>query len=443
MPPFHPSLLYIVVVLCFTNFTTYVSPQTIWYDQRFTAPYPENTNQRPDGEIESSTVFGLGVYRRPAEATSIGAEAAARQELDRALAAPTLYEVTGGSLDGRTIDGLPINGKQIRNNADLSSSSFSSVAHSPRLSGAGRLNSSVPWIPAQQTPYEFVQISFPFATLISHVSTRGGGSYGGWVTKFKISTSIDGSSWNWYTILDSEPKIFTANTDENTIVRHQLYGEFALQSTFAPKGKAVLNKQAPLLAKFFRLYPVEWNSTLLKDKKIALRLDILRRVECGDGVWDEMNEQCEDGNTISGDGCSGISGKWSGTSGPCQPEIFSTQNREGPQNYLDGEDSGHTVAISRVPPHPRRLSQWCHPGSDCYDCASQRVSKLPINYDKRTMEQYLDPTFKSHCKGRRSREEINGVVAPDRPPIPDDGYTYRTTEKIAKGPLIYPDFPRL
>jgi cysteine-rich repeat protein len=433
-PPSLPVFLHPLLLFTLILFPTCTTPQAIWFDQRYTAPYPDSAN-RLDGEIETATTFGLGVYRRPAEATSVGAAAAARHESDRNIAAPTLFEVTGGSLHGRTIDGLPINGKQIRNNTDLSSSSFRSTSHSLHLSGAGRLNATVPWIPRQQTPYEFVQVSFPTATLISHVSTRGGGSYGGWVTKFKLATSMDGSSWNWYMLLDGEPKTFSANTDINTIVRHSLYGAFAIQSLFAPKGKTALSKQAPLLARMLRLYPLEWNTTL------ALRFDILRRVECGDGVWDEMNEQCEDGNVISGDGCSGTSGNWRGTDGPCKPEIFTTEYYKGPQKYLDGKDSGHTVAQERVPPHPRRLSQWCHPGSDCYDCASQRVSKLPLKYSTSTQEHYLDPTFKQHCQGRRSRAEINGAVSPDRPPVPDDGYVYRTTESIAKGEVLYPNAP--
>jgi cysteine-rich repeat protein len=348
---------------------------------------------RLDVEIDSSTKYGLGVYRRPAEAVIIGGAAAARQESDRSIASPTLYEVMGSSLDGRTIDGLPINGKRLRNNTDLSSSSFLTTLYSPSLSNAGRLNSSVPWIPAQQTPYEYVQVTFPSATLVSHIATRGGGMHGSWVTQYKISTSIDGVTWKYYsTNGEGAPKIFQANNDISTVVRHQLLGKFAIYSVFGSGGKSQVKKEAPLLARMFRIYPVMWNSTIVKEKKIALRFELLRRVECGDGFWDEMNEGCDDGNVISGDGCSGTSGDWRGTPGPCQPEMFTTEyydTLKAPQRHLDGVDSGHTVEKSRVPPHPKKLTQWCHSGSDCYDCASQQVSSPTMKYDSATQEYYL------------------------------------------------------
>tara|TARA_B100000780_G_scaffold276244_1_gene244470 strand:- start:23 stop:1360 length:1338 start_codon:yes stop_codon:yes gene_type:complete len=440
----------ILSYLLLASFPYTVTTQALWYDQRYTAPYPHTAN-RPDAAIETSTSYGLGVYRRPAEAVSIGAEAAARQESDRLTAAPTLIEVLGSSLDGRTIDGLTINGKQIRNNTDLSSSSFrsiqGSITHSPSLSGAGRLNSSIPWIPAQQTPYEYIQVKFPYSTLIAHVSTRGGGKYGGWVNTFKVSTSMGNDEWKWYSPggnPNADAHIFVANTDEDTVVRHQLFGSFSIQSVYGSGGRAQIGNKAPVLARMFRIYPLTWNATLLTDKKIAMRFDILRRVECGDGVWDEMNEGCEDGNVISGDGCSGTSGEWRGTSGPCQPEVSGyTFDNTKPQRSLNGIDSGHTVEQYNVPPYPTQLSQWCHPGSDCYDCASQRVDSPAMKFDKATQEKYKDPAYRPHCKGRRSRAEVNGLSLPDRPPVPDLGYTYRTTEIQAKGPVLYPNVPRL
>jgi len=425
---------------------TLVLPQVVWSDQRYTAPHPTMAN-RLDIEVETSTQYGLGVYRRPAEAAIIGGAAAARQDSERSMASPTLYEVMGGSLDGRTIDGLPINGKRLRNNKDFSSSSFRTTSYSPSLLGAGRLNSSFPWIPAQQTPYEYVQVTFPSATLVSHVSTRGGGSHGSWVTQYKISTSIDGVTWKYYsTTGEGPPKIFQGNNDISTVVRHQLLGKFEIYSVFGSGGRSQMKTSAPLLARMFRIYPVTWNSMLGKENKIALRFELLRRVECGDGFWDEMNEGCDDGNVISGDGCSGTSGDWRGTSGPCQPEIFATEyydTNKAPQRHLDGVDSGHTVGKSRVPPHPKRLTQWCHPGSDCADCASQQVSSPTMKFEPATQEYYMDPSYREHCKGRRNREEVDGNVLPDRPPVADQGYTYRTTEKLANGPILYPDYPTM
>merc|ERR1712166_609212 len=245
----------------------------------------------------------------------------------------------------------------------------------------------------------------PYSTLIAHVSTRGGGKHGGWVNTFKVSTSMGNDEWKWYSPggnPNADAHIFVANTDEDTVVRHQLFGSFSIQSVYGSGGRAQIGNKAPVLARMFRIYPLTWNATLLTDKKIAMRFDILRRVECGDGVWDEMNEGCEDGNVISGDGCSGTSGEWRGTSGPCQPEVSGyTFDNTKPQRSLNGIDSGHTV------------------------------------------EKYNDPAYRPHCKGRRSRAEVNGFSLPDRPPVPDLGYTYRTTEIQAKGPVLYPNVPRL
>merc|ERR1712166_283459 len=245
---------------------------------------------------------------------------------------------------------------------------------------------------------------------------------------------------------EGPPKIFQGNNDISTVVRHQLLGKFEIYSVFGSGGRSQMKTSAPLLARMFRIYPVTWNSMLGKENKIALRFELLRRVECGDGFWDEMNEGCDDGNVISGDGCSGTSGDWRGTSGPCQPEVSGyTFDNTKPQRSLNGIDSGHTVEQYNVPPHPTQLSQWCHPGSDCYDCASQRVTYPAMKYDTATQESYLDPAYRAtaNCVGRRSQEKINGEVKPDRPPIPDDGYTYRTTETQARGEILYPNYPRL
>jgi cysteine-rich repeat protein len=188
-----------------------------------------------------------------------------------------------------------------------------------------------------------------------------------------------------------------------------------------------------MLTRFLRVYPVTWNGT-----KIALRFDVLRRLECGDGFWDEMQENCDDGNVVSGDGCSGTSGEWQGTVGPCEKETFTTRtdyNSKYPQRYKDGRDSGHTVARPGVPPMPRAQTQWCHRGSDCFDCTSLRVNPIPKRYfDEATQQHFDDPLHMQECAGRRSRSVgADGVVQRDRPAYPDDGFIYRTKDTRALG----------
>ena len=66
-----------------------------------------------------------------------------------------------------------------------------------------------------------------------------------------------------------------------------------------------------------------------------------------------------------------------------------------------------------------------------------------MKFEPATQEYYMDPSYREHCKGRRNREEVDGNVLPDRHPVADQGYTYRTTEKLANGPILYPDYPTM
>ena len=61
-----------------------------------------------------------------------------------------------------------------------------------------------------------------------------------------------------------------------------------------------------LETKHVRLHPLTWAQEVAANRTggIALRLEVLRKVECGDG-WDLAFEGCDDGNLESGDGCSG------------------------------------------------------------------------------------------------------------------------------------------
>lgn len=438
--PLFLSCLANIIVLAMLS-STPGNSQTLWSEQYYTRSYPRNTH-RQDQAISSSTTYSLPQYREIAERTALTrsgkGELAAVWAKARSHARPTLFEVLGSGLDGRTIDGLPINGRSLRNKTDLSESSFESAPTSPSMSNSGRLNGTRPWIPKYQNPYEFVQLSFPTTTLISHISTAGGGAYhNGWVTSFKLSHSFDGATWQWYTEPGSAlPHIFAANTDRSTVVRHRLHGDFTITSIYADgtEGRAKLGTSAPLLTRFLRIFPVSWNSS-----KIALRFDFLRRIECGDGFWDEMHEGCDDGNVVSGDGCSGTTGEWQGTEMPCMKETFTTRtsyNVNYPQRYLNGEDSGHTIAKPGIPPHPKARTQWCHRGSDCYDCMSLRVNPNPKRFlDPSTQQYFDDPLHMQECAGRRSRR-----VGPDgttdirdRPTYPDDGYIYRTTDARALG----------
>ena len=85
---------------------------------------------------------------------------------------------------------------------------------------------------------------------VTGVATRGQPDLPNWVTKFTVSTTVDGITFEPYmdTMMTSA-KVFSGNFDSNTIV------------------KAFFDREVPTLA--VRIYPVDWNGA------IALRFDVL------------------------------------------------------------------------------------------------------------------------------------------------------------------------
>lgn len=79
-------------------------------------------------------------------------------------------------------------------------------------------------------------------TNVNQVATQGRyGAYAQWVTSYKVSYSNDNVTWNYYGGANlATATIFTANTDQNTIVTN----------IFSPA----------LSARYVRLHPVGYNS---------------------------------------------------------------------------------------------------------------------------------------------------------------------------------------
>jgi cysteine-rich repeat protein len=60
-----------------------------------------------------------------------------------------------------------------------------------------------------------------------------------------------------------------------------------------------------------RFHPKKWEGAELK-----MKVDLLECIACGDGFTDR-SEECDDGNLIDGDGCSGSNAVRLGYPKPC------------------------------------------------------------------------------------------------------------------------------
>ncbi|XP_078703536.1 SCO-spondin-like [Branchiostoma floridae x Branchiostoma belcheri] len=125
--------------------------------------------------------------------------------------------------------------------------------------GVGRL-SGEPWTPAADSlpSEEYIQVDFLEPTQITSIATQGSGGSAMWVRKFAVQYSADGSEWLDYTEQEPleegeqaspEPKIFHANTNDNSMVENRL--------------------SSTVVARYVRVLPVDW------EQAPALRLEFI------------------------------------------------------------------------------------------------------------------------------------------------------------------------
>lgn len=180
-------------------------------------------------------------------------------------------------------------------------------------SGAGRLGRSF-WCPSTPNPYEYLQVSF------ADGATKIAGIYiSGTVTEFTIATALNDIDQQYvmYKERDRVRVFREAQHQSETAVRFHSFDE--------------------TIVKHVRIYPLKWTGATIK-----LQLDLLRCVACGDGFWD-ATEECDDGNMIDGDGCSGVNAKVLGYAGPCSKEtklgqFWCEPRTEGPNRGNDLND---------------------------------------------------------------------------------------------------------
>ena len=78
-------------------------------------------------------------------------------------------------------------------NADITASSIRDVLHDP---GEARLHGNGAWMPLNQDVGQFLQIDFKDETNVSAVAVQGHPNYEYWVTKYSLSFSLDGKTWD-------------------------------------------------------------------------------------------------------------------------------------------------------------------------------------------------------------------------------------------------------
>ena len=102
--------------------------------------------------------------------------------------------------------------------------------------GSGR-NSA--WSAKASDPEPWIEVDLLWIVTVTGVLTQGRArSHDQWVTSYSVATKVDGMEFQFYTE-KGRKKIFTANSDRNTIVRQNL--------------------RPAVVARWFRIYPVTWH----------------------------------------------------------------------------------------------------------------------------------------------------------------------------------------
>ncbi|XP_022809858.1 uncharacterized protein LOC111346861 [Stylophora pistillata] len=153
-------------------------------------------------------------------------------------------ELYGCSLKQECLSPLGMETYRIPNSAITASSEWD-VNHGPtnarlnRPSGGGKTGA---WSAKRNDESQWIQVTFPEITKVTGVAIQGRYDYNQWVTKFKVSYSLDGI--HFVTI----PMVYNGNKDRNGIVINDL--------------------EAPIEARIVRYIPVEWYG------HISLRMEL-------------------------------------------------------------------------------------------------------------------------------------------------------------------------
>ncbi|KAK3730960.1 hypothetical protein QZH41_007183 [Actinostola sp. cb2023] len=121
--------------------------------------------------------------------------------------------------------------------ARITASSMWDGNHAP---AQGRLNYKPPrgkagsWSSRHNRVGQWIQVDLNRVTKVAGIATQGRSDTNQWVKKYKLQYSSDGKTFNNY----EGGKVFTANKDRNSVVKHNLY--------------------KPIIARYIRVLPQEW-----------------------------------------------------------------------------------------------------------------------------------------------------------------------------------------
>lgn len=198
----------------------------------------------------------------------------------------------------------------------------------PKL-GAGRLeiptNVGLPyrvtpyWCPSKPNPYEYFQIS-----LKEGPTKLGGFLMQGNVETFEMKYSLNDidSQYAYYREQD-HVRLFRNTPDRITTIPGIVGGLPIHKHNLTIRGSALIQQNVDAmgfpLAQHVRFYPKTWTGGQAGSNGLYLKVDLLECIACGDGFRDR-SEECDDGNMVDGDGCSGSNAIKLGYKASCSME---------------------------------------------------------------------------------------------------------------------------
>ncbi|XP_078344084.1 uncharacterized protein LOC144629740 [Oculina patagonica] len=114
------------------------------------------------------------------------------------------------------------------NPSQITSSSSNSTA---KYGSLGRKKRS--WC-TEETFMEFLQVDLVDIHTVTHIATQGSPKKDAWVTSYVIEYSADGLQWFQYKEADGIRRVFSGNSDRNSVVRHRLL--YPIQTRFLRLG---------------------------------------------------------------------------------------------------------------------------------------------------------------------------------------------------------------
>ncbi|KAL4222951.1 Mucin-5B [Mactra antiquata] len=125
-------------------------------------------------------------------------------------------------------------------NSQITASSHQDANYVP---SQGRIYSSSGWAPSPDDKTPWVQVDFKRPKLISGIRTQAEKNGDRWITKYTISTSVDGKTFIPYSdkLGETTAKVFTGNNNNVDLKRH------------------LFNRN--ITAQYVRIYPIEWHGS--------------------------------------------------------------------------------------------------------------------------------------------------------------------------------------